>query len=1401
MAFQPYAEPLYTSETEEDGEEACCLYWVLQADQDQIDAAVIHELHEELRVCTRNLGACVVEAGATAGALARYCSGIGTDAPGIGQGSPSVNALVPMCPDDLHQLAAPFASQPSRGSSPGGEAPKRKPSAADYMVRLGQLLARWAAKQDVLLDLRVGVHCGRLKSFLLPGGDRVGYYGEALGCARRLAVASPRDACVHLSRAAKDSLQLLEYLAFSCTPSQLGQSYCLESWTQAVDEPECSPVAGLSDSPPPVDRRRFDTMFSSDVNGQGSTLSVPPPPQCDVLTLEESMTVDEFRDLLAAHRMDVWQFGRGQARTLEDFHRRVVVEKKARLCIGSEGALEQQVEIVKINFMARAPSGEDFQLALTSEILQDGRARSRANKFAHPVAVGRTIDEALEECFQCKLRLEPAVQREVLFRDPAVSLFEQERAPSPTSAGIMTTYFKHEVSVQVIDSTRPELQSLGLPSCQPFTTPADPQLNIPECNWAWHPPGEQSSSQAALSQLLQRHGIDVATYPRTALAELWDEIYDAKYSTLAVREDRELERRINVIKVWLCTELLGLEHLLVKRWQFEAGKTDTRVKDRPVSMRMTMDQSWEDAVHMNILDKLGLDIHFQQQHLSVDERSYRLSEEVAYSHRYPGLRTLYLIHEVKCRIPDPLAPGMEVIGLPDGNDFAVTRFRKLDNKEVGSIATGWSWKPIASMGHSLHHALSRRSLLDRHPFDCSSTAQKRRLPVPPPLEAAKVQPASEVMQSEGRASTAPQLPLKPSRKFSSQCLLQSLMCGRKPNLERALNAAQRIRDENYTCRQYLEDCLAAFPELALYVSGQDMMATGGGVDATPATSAGRTAEDEYQRTMGALFAVYWLMRLDSDGAQSFCFGIDDDWYPLSESSTLPARSMQERKKRQAFLENTPWQELERLFFDAGLLRGGPSERTHDIDRTLAMLVLTAIHDIMKIQALVPVVAEEHGPWCGYQIGEKVGDHDAALGYVLEFMPELLPSFAMLPRAQRCSVKFTQCKMDFNMGWLVQAEAHPGALFSRFKAVMLSGEVRASDVAFYFVHWLTDLAGAEPCPQEGCEKFVLNFPQRALASFMNSFSIVQRLSAQTETQVLEDYLLWRWRTTEGKGLGPPPGGPGAIARLRLVVMAQGGTKKVLNALRSLPREDVAVLEEELALTGCAGQRYVCEQPPSLHSSEVSRGGVLGDRAGDVAPSEGPALMVYYAPALMQKAGKVDPAGALLVLADVLRQARSLYPASPTRADETVIVRIDALKDLEVRAMKEAGAPGEVWILERMSGKDAQVRRVNLTSHQKVGVNWSTSRILFADRPRVSLTKSRAWCNARKSSTWNVIGGPTPRSRNTSHSPTPRHQQDGGNFWHRSLSGLPSVGQPDAVASSGDDSPTKRSPKNRVIFKSN
>ena len=88
-------------------------------------------------------------------------------------------------------------------------------------------------------------------------------------------------------------------------------------------------------------------------------------------------------------------------------------------------------------------------------------------------------------------------------------------------------------------------------------------------------------------------------------------------------------------------------------------------------------------------------------------------------------------------------------------------------------------------------------------------------------------------------------------------------------------------------------------------------------------------------------------------------------------------------------------------------------------------------------------------------------------------------------------------------------APAGPLFERFKAVICSGKARQADIAFYFLHWLTDLAGAEPTPLNGSDKFVLKFPRMVLSEFVQSFPIINLLATKSECEVYETYLIQRW----------------------------------------------------------------------------------------------------------------------------------------------------------------------------------------------------------------------------------------------------------------------------------------------------
>ena len=267
-------------------------------------------------------------------------------------------------------------------------------------------------------------------------------------------------------------------------------------------------------------------------------------------------------------------------------------------------------------------------------------------------------------------------------------------------------------------------------------------------------------------------------------------------------------------------------------------------------------------------------------------------------------------------------------------------------------------------------------------------------------------------------------------------------------------------------------------------------------------------------------------------------------------------------------------------------------------------------DIMKNQELLPAVQKEHAPYEGHAEGEVIHDHDVALAYVLEHYPSVLPSYAVLPEKPRKLVLFALSKMvrnsprvvfaltvlfvpqNFNHGWFVQGEAPPSAALASFKAMIARG-ASSSDIAFYFVHWITDLAGAVPTPLAGAEKLVAQFPHFVLTSFLWSMPFLQRLADGTETEVNEQYLLARWKShpSNAKSAVAVPSGAEATCLLRLLIMSQcEDAAMVKSSFYSLSTVDQRCLTTEMALTGLAGQSYASS--PSADQSE------------------GPAFLIYY-----------------------------------------------------------------------------------------------------------------------------------------------------------------------------------------------
>ncbi len=172
------------------------------------------------------------------------------------------------------------------------------------------------------------------------------------------------------------------------------------------------------------------------------------------------------------------------------------------------------------------------------------------------------------------------------------------------------------------------------------------------------------------------------------------------------------------------------------------------------------------------------------------------------------------------------------------------------------------------------------------------------------------------------------------------------------------------------------------------------------------------------------------------------------------------------------------------------------------ERVVALCVLIVISGVLKITALQPSVQPEHVAFQGFQTNELISDPRAALSYILERYPSCFPSYQqLLPQSQR-AIRFVHARTELNPGWLVQAEAPPAALFSRFKAAILREGGMGADISLYFVHWLAELGATRARPLRGSETFIFRFPQHVLERFIFSFQFVGDLATQTETRVNE-----------------------------------------------------------------------------------------------------------------------------------------------------------------------------------------------------------------------------------------------------------------------------------------------------------
>mmetsp|Transcript_8282 Transcript_8282/g.19478 ORF Transcript_8282/g.19478 Transcript_8282/m.19478 type:complete len:903 (+) Transcript_8282:93-2801(+) len=787
---------------------------------------------------------------------------------------------------------------------------------------------------------------------------------------------------------------------------------------------------------------------------------------------------------------------------------------------------------------------------------------------------------------------------------------------------------------------------------------------------------------ALLRKRLEASGIDTSQYGKGKAKPL--ELLHHELAVLGScwleETDGCIRRVVEQVQCVVVVSINGMDVVLVSAAQV-LHDNRTRNQSQLLLWKMKPGQTWWAALTDACSQRLLVKDSAHESVFFIDKSTYAFREETEVSKGYPGLETTYRFHEVVMRIDDPEEEAVAGMGLPEGRGFA-TMEGVIGTSDVSARLNVWEWLSV-------------------------DDALRLGLPVRPD----KLQTAfpmtgfPSVRSFEDKAAycveIGPQLLLNTLPKVikTPNSVLASLTYGTKTDWKVVKRMAASIRKEKYSLSHFYQDCLSAFPEMRLYLGPPD------GAEhldpQSPAgprrqshiyvkTTSGNTSDEEYQRTFGALFAVYWLMRLDLDGKNGFTYGVrvaDGSWRVqgsrLAEIPNKPFGQLSKKEKQASFFLKGEWDAFQELFVDAGLLVPSKAKgETYKVDpaKVEAMLALTAFHDVMKVEALLPKVLEEHAPVGSYKAAETIGDHDIALAYVMENFPTLLPSYSGLPKEAKKMVLFTQSKMEFNHGWLVQAEGPPGKVLRPFKLVLSrNDQITPQVVAFYFVHWLTDLAGAVPTPLAGAEKFVSQFPHAVLASFLQSFPLVKRLATEDEVKVYEDYLSFRWRTSDCK-LPSLTGFSGSeqICMQRLLCMAQNSAVEVLDAFARAPASLRYSLGVELARTGTKSRPYdICSKMPLKDVDEKWECG--------------PAFLLYYGPAVLQKSGKADPLGVIRILDAVCSAGRSLWPLAEGSGDLTVSLRMDTLKEKPIDELKASMGEDDVWLLVRHNDSEGFVER--------------------------------------------------------------------------------------------------------------
>lgn len=420
----------------------------------------------------------------------------------------------------------------------------------------------------------------------------------------------------------------------------------------------------------------------------------------------EQRRVADLRTRLVAHGVDVARYGSQNANGLADLEREI----HAQLCqlqdVPNNGnGLLRKVSLLEVHLLVQTPSLGEMVLKSSEQLLGDGRRRQRRQYLVLKLRSDEEWNAGLRRAFRERLGLSAKDVSTLTIAENSHEEQTHER-PSASYPELWTQYTVHRVVVHIPSDEHLELrQALGLggEKPEPFMTVEGSLDNSRRSRvhlWVWE--RREADELQEFQALLHRHNEATKGFDEKMLHDLWSEAYDQKLSVLSFSPN-SIIRRLHVMRVRLFASIRGMERELqpLKTFDKIRGEPWPKARRTQTSLVMkvgiSMPSDWAVVAQKAVEDRLGLGKQiFDLGLLQINFSSYQVTEAKHLNEidGYPGIDTLYHVHQVRVDIKNAEHEIFHHLGLPDGHTFVTSEAVENNNtRHKGSEHRLhiWSW--------------------------------------------------------------------------------------------------------------------------------------------------------------------------------------------------------------------------------------------------------------------------------------------------------------------------------------------------------------------------------------------------------------------------------------------------------------------------------------------------------------------------------------------------------------------------------------------------------------------------------------------------------------------------------------------------------------------------------------